>query len=95
MKTLSPWGTIGTALKSYSRYPKLKYRKLNWVNPLRKLFIREQFNNPHFYFMFLADTAVFVFAHLLAYLIRFELILDATRVDQILYFLPYIVFLNS
>lgn len=58
---------------------------------LRDTVIWQQFKNANFYTLLLADAALFVLAHIVSYLIRFEFQLDPLRISQILFILPYLV----
>jgi len=50
-----------------------------------------QLKNPHFYLMILSDAFLFVVAHLIAYLIRFEFALNQSEVWQCTVVLPWLI----
>lgn len=54
-----------------------------------------QFRNYNFYVMFILDAVLFVFAHIGAYLFRFEMNLTPLLVSQIIMILPLAVIIKS
>jgi FlaA1/EpsC-like NDP-sugar epimerase len=53
--------------------------------------MNQQLKNRHFYYMIAGDAALFCFAHILAYLIRFEFAPNLTEIRQCLVVLPWLV----
>jgi FlaA1/EpsC-like NDP-sugar epimerase len=61
------------------------------MDSMRLFFMWNQWRNPKLYLMLLSDVFIFVLAHVLAYLYRFDGVLTAYWKQQIMVLLPYIV----
>jgi len=57
--------------------------------------MKRQIKNPHLYLMIAADVVLFVFAHLMAYLFRFEFALTQNEIRQFAMVIPWLVPLKS
>ena len=70
---------------------KLFYNWLPISDINRNSGIGSHLTNRHVYMVLLADVIIFIAAHMVSYLIRFEFVLSSLRIQQIFFTLPLII----